>query len=302
MRFGIMSMQIHELVPRNKPALAILADLKRFSLAKLAKKLFQQGFNPIELGGDLGMFIPRAYSPESIAELDELKQKLGVEYTLHLPLWSVEPSTLLRPVRQGSQQALIEILRAVKGLEPEMVVLHATGALAAEFYQMRISELAKGLILKEFQKGARESIRVLTEETGWPSRRLAVETIEFPLELTLDIVEEMDTSICLDTGHVLAGFSGPMELFDCLERCLPRLGEVHLHDSPWQGPQQKIEYGKDHQPLGTADLDVGRLLDRLHQADYQGPIIFELTLEEALQSMKYIHQIRPQYIEKPSKE
>jgi sugar phosphate isomerase/epimerase len=125
---------------------------------------------------------------------------------------------------------------------------------------------------------------------------LAIETVEFPFDLTLALAEELDLSLCLDTGHVLVGFSGPVDLFEALERCLPRLGEIHLHDGPWQGPEREIRYGLDHAPLGAGDLDVGRLLDRLAEAGFTGPIIFELTVEEALASLEVIRALRPELL------
>ena len=75
------------------------------------------------------------------------------------------------------------------------------------------------------------------------------ETIEFPFDPTFELAEELDLSICLDIGHVLVGFSGPFDLFEVLDSCLHRLGEIHLHYGPWQGPDQRIGYGLDHQPL-----------------------------------------------------
>ncbi len=50
----------------------------------------------------------------------------------------------------------------------------------------------------------------------------------------------------------------------------------------------KIGYGQDHQPLGTGDLDVARLLDRLESASFDGPIIFELRTDEAIASLDFI--------------
>jgi sugar phosphate isomerase/epimerase len=92
---------------------------------------------------------------------------------------------------------------------------------------------------------------------------------------------------------VLVGFSGPVDLFDALERCLPRLAEVHLHDGPWQGPEMRIGYGKDHQPLGAGDLDVARFLDRLSTAGFSGPFVLELQVEQALASLDVIRSLRP---------
>ena len=84
-----------------------------------------------------------------------------------------------------------------------------------------------------------------------------------------------------------------MSLEEALERCPPRLGEIHLHDVPWQGPEREIGYGQDHVPLGSGDLEVGRLLDRVAEAGFAGPIIFELTVEEALASLEVIRALRP---------
>jgi sugar phosphate isomerase/epimerase len=296
MHFGIMAMQIDALVPSGLPIEKVMEHVGGFDHAALVRSLADLGFDLVELGGDLSLFMPQTYSTDSIDRLLALKEERGLSYTVHLPLWSVEPSTPLVPVRKGSVQALVEIIRATQPLAPERYVCHATGALAGEFYRMRLPELARELLLQQFQNGARESIRQVLSETGIESRLIAVETVEFPFDLTLSLAEELDLSVCFDTGHVLVGFSGPVDFFEALEHCLPRLGEVHLHDGPWQGPERNIGYGKDHQALGQGDLDVPRFLDRLHQVNYSGPIIFELRTGQALASLEVIRAIRPQYL------
>jgi sugar phosphate isomerase/epimerase len=296
MRFGIMAMQLDALLPSGLPADQAWNHLAAFDLSELARNLAREGFDPIELGADLGALLPHTYSPAAIERLADLKNELGIGYTVHLPLWSVEPAALLEPTRRGSMETLTQALQTVRPLGPEIYVLHATGALAAEFYHMHIPTLARDLLMRQFQNRARETIHAILSETGIPSRQLAIETVEFPFELTIELAEELNCSMCFDTGHVLVGFSGPIDFFDALERCLPRLGEIHLHDGPWQGPELKIGYGKDHQPLGEGDLDLGRLLDRLSDVNYQGPIIFELRRDDALASLDVIRSIRPNLV------
>jgi sugar phosphate isomerase/epimerase len=295
MRFGIMAMQLNSLVPTNLTTEEALMHLATYDLAKTVRELHQAGFNPIELGYDLGILLPHIYSPEAIEGLLALKLETGVSYTIHLPLWSVEPSTPLNPVRQGSVQALIEAIQHTLPLEPEIYVLHATGAMAAEFYHMKIPELARNFLLQQFQYGARESLNTILTETSIPSRQIAIETIQFPLPMTLELAEELDLSICFDTGHVLVGFSGPVEILEALELCLPRLGEVHLHDGPAYKRTGEIGYGKDHKALGTGDLDVERFLGRLGEAGFDGPIVFELQLHQALASTTFIHSHYPHF-------
>jgi len=293
MRFGIMAMQISNLVPSSANPEDAARHVGSFDHAELVHQLASRGFRLIELSGDLILFMPHTFSPPAIERLAELKEAENLAYTVHLPLWSVEPSTPLEPVRQGSVRAVVDCIMSTRPLEPEAYVLHATGALASEFYRMRLPETARALLLRQFQAHACDSIKSILAETSIPSRQLAIETIEFPFDLTLELAEELDLSICLDIGHVLVGFSGPVGLFDVLERCLPRLAEIHLHDGPWQGHEHNIGYGKDHQALGKGDLNVGRLLDRLMEAGFDGPVIFELTVEEALASLDVIRSVRP---------
>jgi sugar phosphate isomerase/epimerase len=297
-RFGIMTMQRNALVPAGLSPAETLAFVAGLDHADLARRLFTLGFDPIELGGDMPLFLPHTLAPPTIERLAQLKTETGLAYTVHLPLWSVEPSTPLAPVREGSVRALIDTVHATSSLQPEVYVLHATGALAAEFYHMNLPDLAKTFILRQFQNNARDSIRQILAETGLPSRQLAVETVEFPLDLTLELAEELDLSVCLDTGHVLVGFSGPQDLFAALELCLPRLSEIHLHDAPWLGLELKIGYGQDHRPLGAGDLDLARLLDRLAQAGFAGPLVLELTIEEALASLQVVRAIRPHAVQR----
>ncbi len=288
MQFGIMEMQMDRLIPSDISPGDAVDQILEFDRGQLIKGLAGQGFSLIELGGDLGLFFPSAYEPKNIQRLAQLKKELGLTYTLHLPLWSVEPSTPLEPVRLGSVDAILDVMDAVEPLDPEVYVLHATGALAAEFYRMNLPPIAKSLALKQFQGGAISSIQIILEETGLPSRNLAIETIEFPLDLTLEIADLLDLSICLDTGHVLAGFSGAVEFEDAFNACLPRLAEVHLHDSPNYMKTGALGYGKDHQPLGTQDLNVEGLMKQLQQRNFNGPVIFELTVEEAQESLSYL--------------
>ncbi|MDF1515740.1 MAG: cobamide remodeling phosphodiesterase CbiR, partial [Anaerolineae bacterium] len=296
MRFGVMTIQLSEIIPQdNNPAL-IQRGMQSFNHAAIVRKLWSLGFNPVELSGDLGMFFAQAFNPQAVRELAELKDEVPVSYTLHCPLWSVEPSTPLGPVRQGSIQAVIDNILAVKPLEPEAYVFHATGALAAEFYRMQLPEMARGFLLRQFQIGATHSLETILQATGIDSRKLAIETIEFPLDLTLEMAEQFDLSLCLDVGHILSGFSGPLDFWEVVERCLPRVAEVHLHDAVYAASRGEVVYGQDHQVLGTRDLDTGRFLDLLAAAGYSGPIILEMPVQQALISIAEIRRLRPAYV------
>jgi len=297
LRFGIELMQPQLLMEpalraMARPAEATQAGLS-IDLAAAVEQLADLGFKVIELNPDLMLFYPRSFDLPAVDRLRALKQSRGLDYTLHLPLWSVEPSTPLQPVRQGSVDALVDAVLRTAPLEPEVYILHATGALAAEFSRMTAVEAVRPLVMNLFQEQACRSVEELLNRTGLPARRLAVETVQFPFELTVALAEEFDLSVCLDTGHVLAGYSGDVTVDEALQRVLPRLGEVHLHDGyRRQRPDGSVKIA-DHLPLGAGDLPLERFLDRLEAAGFAGPVVFELTIEEARASLDVIRSCRP---------
>jgi sugar phosphate isomerase/epimerase len=257
--------------------------------AVLVERIADLGFTLIELNTDLNVFFPDSFGLPTIRRLQALKESHGLSYTVHLPLWSIEPSTPVQWVREGSLEALVDAVLRLAPLEPEVYVLHATGALASEFYTMAtIPDQARPLVVGMFQRHAAHSVEELLRRTQLPSRAIAVETIEFPFDLTLALAEELDLSLCFDTGHVLAKYPGPIPFEEALRRSLPRLAEIHLHDGYYRPQPDGTFRRDDHLPLGEGDLPLDFLLDTLQEAGFEGPVIFELTIQEARASLDYL--------------
>lgn len=294
LRFGIEMLQPSLLIEMAMPALAGqkgVAQVAPPSMdpAVLVERIADLGFTLIELNTDLNVFFPDSFGLPTIRRLQALRESKGLSYTVHLPLWSVEPSTPVQWVRQGSVEALVDAVLRLSPLEPEAYVLHATGPLAAELYRLAtIPDQARPLVMGMFQRHAAHSVEELLRRTRLPSRAIAVETIEFPFDLTLALVEEFDLSLCFDTGHVIAKYPGPVAFEEALQRSLPRLGEVHLHDAYYRPQPDGTFRRDDHLPLGEGDLPLGFLLDTLKEAGFKGPVIFELTIQEAKASLDYL--------------
>jgi sugar phosphate isomerase/epimerase len=287
-KFGITSLHLDSLGNAEPKSDLALSSFIGFDHSKRVRQLASQGFRCIELNADVGAVLPHTLSPESIDELQQIKKEYGLSYTVHLPILSIEPASPIQPVRQGAVQAMIDTIRATQRLEPDVYVYHATGDLAARVAHMPLPELARVFLQRAFQNYARESVEAILSATQLPSRQLAIETIQFPFDLTVELAEQLDTSVCLDTAHILVGYSGPINLEDAFEQALSRLSEVHLNDGPWQGPEHVIHYGKDHMALGMGDLDVAWVMNRLREVAFTGPVVFELTLNDALQSLDTI--------------
>jgi sugar phosphate isomerase/epimerase len=265
-------------------------------VAAQVNQIADLGFTLIELNPELSIFFPNCYNLAALDRLERLKEERHLSYTVHLPLWSLEPSTPVQMVRRGSVDTLVDAVLRLAPLGPEVYVLHATGALAAEFSRMKPLQSMRPLVLQLFLAQAQRSIAELLERTGLPPRKLAVETIEFPFDLTLDLAQTFDLSMCLDVGHVVAGYTTGVTLFEALEQMLPRLAEVHLHDAyRHQLPDGTVQVS-DHMPLGAGEVPVGDFLDRLAAAGFVGPVIFELTIEEANTSLETIRGLRPAYM------
>jgi len=307
MRFGIEQMQVGLLIQHARTLMpssgqvdiqalrAVLPHLE-VDVAAQVEYLADLGFTLIELNPELSIFFPSCYNLATIGRLGQLKEERHLSYTVHLPLWSLEPSTPVPAVRQGSVDTLVDAVLRLAPLEPEAYVLHAFGALASEFSRMKPLQAMRSLVLQLFVAQAQRSVEELLRRTGLPPRRLAVETIEFPFDLTLDLAQTFDLAMCLDVGHVVAGYTTGVTLFEAVEQMLPRLAEVHLHDAYRRELSNGTVQVNDHMPLGTGEVPVGDLLDRLAAAQFSGPIIFELTIEEAKASLENIRALRPAYV------
>jgi len=298
LRFGIEQMQASLLVQHARRMMTAsappsAADL-HVDVAAQVEQIADLGFDLIELNTDLTIFFPHCYDLPALERLRIVKEQRHLSYTVHLPLWSLEPSTPAQMVREGSVGTLVDAVLRLAPLEPEVYVLHATGALAAEFSRMKALETVRPLVMSLFAAQARVSIEQLLRRTGMLSRRVAIETIEFPFELTWGLAEAFDLSVCLDVGHVMAGYTTGVTVLEALERTLPRLAEVHLHDAYLRKSPDGTVQVADHLPLGAGDLPLGPVLDRLVQAQFAGPIVLELTIEEAQASLHAMRALRPE--------
>jgi sugar phosphate isomerase/epimerase len=303
MRFGIEQMQVGWLVQHARTlmpasgqvdvqALRAALPYVTVDVAEQVNHLADLGFALVELNPELSIFFPNCYNLAAVARLERLKEERHMSYTVHLPLWSLEPSTPVQAVRQGSVDTLVDAVLRLEPLEPEVYVLHATGALAAEFSRMKSLESMRSLVLQLFVAQAQHSIEELLKRTGLSPRRVAVETVEFPFDLTLDLAQTFDLSMCLDVGHVVAGYTTGVTLFEALDQMLPRLAEVHLHDAYRRELPGGIVQVADHMPLGAGEVPLGDFLGRLAASGFSGPVIFELTIEEALASLQMVEALR----------
>lgn len=295
MRFGIVPLEFEpaaELIIGNGTP-----DFSRFDVVELVRSALQiDHIEVIELTLDVPHLIPGSLTPDTIHQLMELRDKTGCTYTAHLPLWSLELASPNEYVRKGSVESAVAAVELVEPLEPEYYVLHSTGALAAEFSRLNFSD---GIIqiFASFMAGfSAQSIEEILEQTSLDSKRLAVENIEFPFKITRQVIDEYDCSICFDTGHLLTKFSGDEPVIDFYREHRDRIVEIHLNDGSYR-ECDGVAVHEDHLALGDGEMPVQEFVSEIYNDGFDGPLIFELTTEQARRSLELIDQLVPEALE-----
>jgi len=254
-----------------------------------------QHIQVIEVTMDVEHVIPNALTPEVISQLVDLKDELGISYTAHLPLWSLELASFNEFVRQASVESIVSSIRLAEPLEPEAYVLHATGALAAEFSRLDMPVNMVMLICNLMSAIAARSLEDIITRSEINPRLLAVENVEFPFSLTRELVDEYDTSICFDTGHLLTRYSGDEPVVEFYRRHRDRIVELHLHDGSYAERDGAVIH-RDHIALGEGEMPVREFLMELVRDSFNGPVVFELTATQAKQSLNLIETQVPEAI------
>jgi hypothetical protein len=66
MRFGIMATQLKGLIPEGSSPQQVLTHLGTVNQTDLNRRLFDPGFDPIELDGDLAYLLPSTFAFSAI--------------------------------------------------------------------------------------------------------------------------------------------------------------------------------------------------------------------------------------------
>jgi len=296
LRFGITALEFQEVA--GQVVIDGVPDFSRLNVAEIVRSVVAEGHSVIEVSMDAKHIIPNSLTPESISRLVDLKDELGHTYTAHLPFWSVELATFNEHVRIGSVDSTIEAIELAKPLEPEAYVLHASGDLAHGFSNMKYDSRLVRLIGTVLAGFAAASVEDIVSRTEINPRELAIENVDFPFTILRDIVNDLDTSICFDTAHLLAQMSGTESIMEFYAAHKDRITEIHLQDAAKKDDDAVIQ--EDHVPLGRGIMGDKVLRDFLlilEEDKFDGPLIFELNKDEARESLDYIRTVVPEALD-----
>lgn len=295
LKFGTTALEFLEVA--QKVVVDSVPDFSRLNVADVVREAMLDSYSVIEITMDAKYIVPGSITPESINQLTDLKEEFGHSYTVHLPFWSLELATFNEHVRKGSVDSIIEAIELAKPLQPEVYVLHASGDMAAYFSNQNYDSNLIHLIRQLLAGFAAASVEDIVSRTEINPRELAIENVDFPYHILRELVDDLDTSICFDTAHLLAQMSGTESIMDFYATHKDRITEIHLQDAVREGDDTVVN--EDHVALGRGIMGeklLREFLLELVKDNFDRPIIFELSMDEARESLDFIRKVVPELL------
>lgn len=213
-------------------------------------------FDFVELDDDCRWLYPRVFNADLYRQLREVSDELGLQWTVHLPFYGVDPCAPNEIIRRASVEAILESIEATSILEPQLYVLHALSEQAGR--DERSSDPTVQQMWPLQREQAARSVESILREVD--RERVCIENLpELAPELSTALAQEFGTALCLDVGHLML-FGGDLSEF--VDANLDKIREIHLHDVI-KTDDRLI----DHQALGTGIVPVADLVQRFAQTD-----------------------------------
>jgi sugar phosphate isomerase/epimerase len=164
-------------------------------------------------------------SKKVITDLSDLSKELDLRYNIHLPtdISIADPD----PVKQ--QQAIdsqIRVVERVAPLLPTTYTLHVP-------YDDNLADPDK---IKKWQDIVHHNLAKILAG-GVTGNLIAIETLDYPLEIIGNILSDLNLAVCIDIGHLIVHGYDVQTVF---EKYSNKIAMIHLHG---------VEGGNDHLAL-----------------------------------------------------
>lgn len=196
-------------------------------------------------------------APALIRELRSLAVAQDISYNVHLPtdLFPAHPD----PVeRHYAAETLKQMLHCLAPLDPTTFTLHVNPN----------PNTCQQISLPRFQQYATETLEGVLS-SGLPCRKISVENVADQLEKADPVIRELDLSVCMDVGHLMACNFDVAKFY---RRWKDRISIVHLHG---------VDGRTDHLPLNRlSHRKMGQAMAIITR--FNGPVTVEVYAHEAL--------------------
>lgn len=240
----------------------------------LAETVSRLGLGYLELICEPQLLYPREISRAERLRLRGILEDYGLTPTVHTTFYDLNLASLNPRIREASTGQLRECLEFASDLGARLAVVHS-GELPGDYPASLLSTSRLHLL-----EGLREALELaeglgvtlVLENSGRGHARGLIQSAPEHLEL-IETLGSPNCKIAFDVGHA---HTLGLDLVEYLQRVLPHLAEVHLHDNDGRDDQ--------HLPLGEGTADFGAVLAVLERENYSGPLILEMVSLEDLKS------------------
>ena len=196
MRFGVSPLSLEFLI-ENVLIEKGLEGLSQFSISEFMENVAKTGYRHCEISLDIFQIFPIQINQIEIAKLKEIKEKYDMTYSAHFPFISLELASPNKFVREASINSIVDSYETFKGLENEIeyYVLHATGEFIADAMDFIAAPDIFPVAIELFLNLSIGSIKEILNKTKVNSKKVVIETLEFPLEATIRMVKKLNTKL-----------------------------------------------------------------------------------------------------------
>ena len=201
-----------------------------------------------------------------IAELCRLAAEFDLSYNVHLPTdRSISDPNPAR--QQHAVETMIQVMDLVRPLDPSALILHVP-------YNEKTKNkpVVNNWRERVYQNLAQIKSAVEIQEI------IAIETLDYPLELLGDIIADLDLSICLDLGHLMVYDYDVSEVYN---KYAFKTSVLHLHG---------VANDRDHTTLDRLSEDLASTVLRVLKR-FAGVVSIEVFSFENLESsLKFLER------------
>ncbi len=231
------------------------------------------GLQAVELPLDAAFIYPSLFTQKALLQMAHFAQEQGLSFTVHLPYWWLDLSSLNEWARQAAVHSALAGVEKARPLQPLAYVLHPAAERWAEIAASSWEAAEKAVFLGRMEAQARTSLAEVAT-TGLGSTLCLENVTGMAFEVVARLADEIKAGLCLDVGHALGNGENPLALFQAHR---DRIEVIHLHDVVIDGGRVR-----DHQPLGQGLAPVRDLIELLRQRRWDGTLILELTRRDDL--------------------
>jgi len=199
-----------------------------------------------------------------ISELSRLAAEFDLGYNVHLPT-DISISDRDPAGQQHAVETMIRVMDLVQPLDASALILHIP--FGAKSYDASFVANWRDRVYKnlEILLSAVENKNII-----------AVETLDYPLDLLEDIIDDLDLAICLDLGHLMVY---DVDLIKAYDKYGFKTSVIHLHG---------VENNSDHKTLARMSEHLASTVLRVLKR-FAGVVSIEVfSFENLDSSLKFL--------------